>query len=420
MAEALETFWNGRHVGVFVREGGRVRFRYDEDAPDTPISLSLPRDGSGPKRAAETFLDNLLPDNQRVRARWAFDTGVAEAPFDLLGRFGEDVAGALSLLPKGHMPARDTSVIAFASDDEIASRIASIHRDPDAWLSADQLGRARMSLAGAQGKFSLAQIGDRWAWSNVAVPSTHIFKPEHPWLTGSIEFEHGGQVLASQIGVAAAESTTISFRGQRAYASKRFDRGQSSIGVWRLHMEDMVQALGWPPSRKYEVAALQVIRLLKNRVSPDAPYDFLRQLAFNVAIGNADGHGKNYSVMLDDVPRMAPLYDAVPTYVWPQLDRKLAMSIGGAKYAQEVQEAHWVKLARQTGLDEHRAMAEVASVYDGVREQAHDVFRQAGVEAGSSGLRRIDEIVAATTSKVRSSRPQTVIVEESRNQPSPA
>ena len=47
------------------------------------------------------------------------------------------------------------------------------------------------------------------------------------------------------------------------------------------------------------VTAAQVIELL-NQVDPGSglAFVFVRQLAFNVVIGNADAHAKNYSVLL--------------------------------------------------------------------------------------------------------------------------
>lgn len=73
---------------------------------------------------------------------------------------GEDNAGALVLLPEGQSLEAAGGGAIVAPDDEIADRIASIINDPDAWLAPDRVGSTRMSLAGAQGKFTLARVGD--------------------------------------------------------------------------------------------------------------------------------------------------------------------------------------------------------------------------------------------------------------------
>ncbi|WIY84053.1 HipA domain-containing protein [Propionimicrobium sp. PCR01-08-3] len=398
MADALETFWDGLHIGVFTREAGRVRFVYDDDAPEYPVSLSLPRLGGWTRRAPEVFLDNLLPNNPRVRQLWSDSLQTPNTPFDLLGQVGEDVAGALSFLPEGQTLERVSTPVEVASDDEIAARIAAIQRNPDMWLNREQLGKARMSLAGAQGKFSLSRIGETWVWPTISRPSTHILKPKLSWLDETISLEHGGQLLASRIGLPAAKSSVLEFRSQQAYVTERFDRAEIDGALHRVHMEDVAQALGISADRKYEIRADQAIRLLWDRVSTDSAYDFVRLLAYNTAIGNADAHGKNYSIFLGQSMSLAPLYDAVPTTVWPELtDKRLAMPITGATIAQAVQESHWAKLARRTGLDEDRILVIVREVATGVREQAHDAFQDAGVSAGM--LERLDVLFKKTTAK---------------------
>ena len=53
-------------------------------------------------------------------------------------------------------------------------------------------------------------------------------------------------------------------------------------------------------------------------------------VAFTVLIGNADAHGKNLALLHVDggSVELAPLYDLVPTVLWPRLRRTPAMAIG--------------------------------------------------------------------------------------------
>ena len=74
-------------------------------------------------------------------------------------------------------------------------------------------------------------------------------------------------------------------------------------------------------------------------------------LIFNTDIGNSDAHGKNYSIYLEDGVHLAPLYDSIPTTVWPKYDDdQLAMKIGGALRSSEVSPQHWAKLATLCSL----------------------------------------------------------------------
>ena len=52
-------------------------------------------------------------------------------------------------------------------------------------------------------------------------------------------------------------------------------------------------------------------------------------VTFNVVIGNADAHGKNLSLRhtAPGVVSLAPLYDTVPTVMWPRLPDRAAMRI---------------------------------------------------------------------------------------------
>lgn len=55
----------------------------------------------------------------------------------------------------------------------------------------------------------------------------------------------------------------------------------------------------------------------------------LDAVIFNVIAGNADAHGKNFSILYDaDGPRLAPLYDLLATAAYPELSLDFAMRIG--------------------------------------------------------------------------------------------
>jgi serine/threonine-protein kinase HipA len=54
-------------------------------------------------------------------------------------------------------------------------------------------------------------------------------------------------------------------------------------------------------------------------------------VTFNICIGNADAHGKNISFLYGQLGqlRLAPLYDTVPTAMWPNLPARAAMAVNG-------------------------------------------------------------------------------------------
>lgn len=100
--------------------------------------------------------------------------------------------------------------------------------------------------------------------------------------------------------------------------------------------EDICQALGIMPDRKYEAdggpGLGSISKLLRSASSVP-----LRDLAalvrvtlFNVIIGNCDAHGKNFSLPYGDSGIvLAPFSDLVSTMAYPELSTELSMKIGG-------------------------------------------------------------------------------------------
>lgn len=370
MTERLEAWLEGRHAGRFTRDAdGRIGFSYSDDAPSTPISLSLPREGTTTRAAAARFLDNLLPDQEHTRRRMAQAYGVASTgTFELLRTVGGDVAGGLVLLPDGEAPPTGPAQLNPALDRDIADRINSIKLDPDAWVPRQT--PARFSLAGTQGKFALARVDRNWYWSNTAVPSTHIVKPARPEHLHLEEAEAAALTLAAEAGLPAPRAAVLQMTDQTAFVVERFDRvfDDDTVFATRLHAEDLAQALGVDVARKYSVTAAQIVEKLRSvDATGDVVRAFLRQLAFNVLLGNADAHAKNYSLLLrPDAVGLAPIYDTVPTGLFPAFDQELAMRIAGARFPQAVTQNHWRKFARSTGIDEEEVVALVEEVARGV------------------------------------------------------
>ena len=139
---------------------------------------------------------------------------------------------------------------------------------------------------------------------------------------------------------------------------QRYDRDNDETGtVTRVHQEDFCQALGFPPERKYQQEGGPLLRdcigLL--RVWSTVPAldisSFLDGLVFNILIGNADAHGKNYSILYrQGNRRLAPFYDLVCTQVWPELSKTPAMKIGKSESIDTITPAHWQKMAEETHI----------------------------------------------------------------------
>jgi serine/threonine-protein kinase HipA len=103
-----------------------------------------------------------------------------------------------------------------------------------------------------------------------------------------------------------------------------------------VHQEDGCQATATPPGMKYEEQGGPALRdlaaLLRNFGDPRDVTELLRRTTFNMAVGNADAHAKNFSVLHEaDSPAigLAPFYDVLSTIG----REKLVVSNGTATFS---------------------------------------------------------------------------------------
>ena len=365
MARASQGLWvflQGEPVGVAVRSRRAVHFKYRDDypMPATPLSLSLP---VGPRpRDLTPWIDGLLPDNPRTRSRWARAHAAASTdPFDLLSTpAGLECAGAVQFHPQEALPDSLAGELAGLTDSEVADRLRHIMQDAeDAPLEG--LDQLRLSLAGAQPKMALRLTGDGWHLPTGTLATTHILKPQRGHLNPSVRDsmavnEHLCQTAAAALGLDAARTSLEMLDDEICLVTERFDRRWDEGEVRRVHFEDLCQALGYAPDRRYQADGgprpEDVIELLRQETGRGDPRKFFLSVFYSWLIGNTDGHSKNYGVLLDGQQhRLAPLYDLSSTavYATPQAGAgAMAMRFGGP---QPTTAAEWSRIADRLGLD---------------------------------------------------------------------
>lgn len=327
---SLEVFWNGRAVGDYhLLEDGFELFAYASsylESPDAvPISHSLPlRAVPYGKRQLRPFFAGLLPEEAQ-RQRIAAVLGIPESDdFALLEAIGGECAGALTILPKGATPREGDDVLSPCPEDRLAEIIRALPYRP---MLAGEKG-LRLSLAGAQSKLPVVFKDGAFWLPRDGTPSTHILKPElSEWFKGIVHNEHACMTLAKSLGIPVAETRIVEVGGIPCLLVTRYDRAiDGKTGrVRRIHQEDFCQALGRPPEQKYQSEggplAREIVRLLRSGWSTSPARDilaFVDLVVFNAIIGNADAHGKNYSMLYDGrTRRLAPGYDLVSTVCWP-------------------------------------------------------------------------------------------------------
>ena len=218
-----------------------------------------------------------------------------------------------------------------------------------------------MSLAGAQTKLAVAVDDEgRVCIPMNGSPSTHILKPDAPRLWGGVQNEAFCLTLARRMKIATPNLTTGQ-AGNRTYLLvQRYDRANIGQRWRRLHQEDYCQALGKPPSAKYESnqtgiggPTLKDMFEVTRRYMP--PTDIVRlvdMVVFNVLACNTDAHAKNYSIMIrGNGVSLAPMYDVMCGEVWENVTKNLAQKIAGKSWGDYLKGRHWQRFARECGLN---------------------------------------------------------------------
>ncbi|WP_426420851.1 type II toxin-antitoxin system HipA family toxin [Bradyrhizobium genosp. A] len=399
MTNELVALLDGKEVGrVHNDTHSRLTFVYDTNWREArgayPISLSMPlaAEEHGPA-AVQAFLWGLLPDNERVLDRWAKKFQVsARNVFALISHVGEDCAGAIQFVTPDRLKVLQSGAddkVEWLDEAAIAKRLQALREDHAAWRLPRDTGQ--FSLAGTQPKTALLLQKDRWGIPSGRIPTTHILKPPTGHFDGHAENEHICLNLARNLGLPVAETKVMRFEKEIAIVVERYDRQFSANDVVRVHQEDICQARGIMPTKKYQSeggpAPADIIELLRtySTNSVDDLDTFIDALGFNWLIGGTDAHAKNYSLLLASGPtvRLAPLYDIASILPYNDVEfqkMKLAMKIGGEYKLSQIGAREWQKFARETRLDADKMIAGLNSLAELLPDNVTDVCATAEAE----------------------------------------
>jgi serine/threonine-protein kinase HipA len=369
MARTLDVYLHRELVGHLIQDdGGQMVFDYAEswlEKPHaTPLSHSLPlRRERFKRKECRGYFAGVLPEESK-REIIARNLGISKRnDYAMLERIGGECAGAVTFIPAGEaLPVLDDHYRALTSP-ELAGILRELPRRP---LLAGEIG-IRLSLAGAQDKIAVRVEGDAISLPLGGAPSTHILKPAVERFAGVVFNEAFCMRLAIAVGLPAAKTEIRRVEDVEYLLVERYDRmhRQSPGGVAlleRLHQEDFCQALGIVSENKYQKEggpSLKQCFALLREVSSAPVIDLARLLdavVFNFLVGNNDAHGKNFSLLYRYAgtasleTRLAPLYDVVSTYYYPELTRDMAMKIGGEYFSDRVSIANFEQLAEDAGL----------------------------------------------------------------------
>ncbi len=211
-------------------------------------------------------------------------------------------------------------------------------------------------------------------------PFTHILKPAG---TSGYDTLPVVEWIAMELGRAAgfeAPATALVAMPDKmppALIVERFDIRESKTDTRLLALEDMCSVLDLPTSAKYDGTMERVARAVRplSTAPDDDLLTLVKRALFAWLIADGDMHLKNMALLKIAEPgekqfrsvRMAPLYDAVTTRVFPKLKHDhLALKLSGKD--DRLRRADFTSLATTAGLRAGDAEAAIDDLLRRLRE----------------------------------------------------
>ncbi len=390
MADQLVAWLHDTPVAVLMRGPEfRIRLEWRQEGIERwglgsrALSVELPiGTPTGPRdMRGLDFFENVLPEGPALE-RMAALAGVRPVDtYGILAAFGRDCAGAIMLLPDGDRPGgNDGSGYSPMTPEDLQRVISALDVIP---LAAAPERGFRPSLAGFQRKALLGRAEDgTWQLPSGDAPSTWILKPDGPHAIAANEATC--LRLAAACGLPVPEAELLDVAGLPVLAVKRYDRQDAPAGdvPVRVHQEDGCQATAMPPGRKYEEQGGPSLRdfagVIRNFGDPRDVTSLLRRTTFNMAVGNADAHAKNFSLLHEsDVSAvgLAPLYDVLSTIALEltdsagqplRADTHLGQRVGGQADIRKATASSLIDEAVTWGIRRRAATAVVTETLDQV------------------------------------------------------
>jgi serine/threonine-protein kinase HipA len=442
VTDLLHVHLYGRHVADIIDNGdGLVALQYTDTAMETGaparLSVALPvtREPYPSLRGAHRWVRALLPEGRALDAL-VRETGVPDDDvFSLLSVVGRDIAGAAIIIRPDEDPSLPDARYEPLTENALAAAVDGVGRHP---LGLDLERGVRLSLAGMQDKLLLHRPpGSKRLYRPLhGAASTLIIKPEPDPddrtripLPGLATNELFCLLLVRAAGLAVAEASVLHVAGRPCLIVERYDRHRRTDPPARIHQEDLLMAAGRDHRLKYEdpttvslgtaggFADRQPVRsepgpslaqlavLLRRQLGIGALAVLLQAVTCNVALGNADAHARNYSLLLQPSGRirMAPLYDLVCTRAYERLDSEAAQRVNGVSHLDRISRDDLVAEAGSWGLPQatagrlvDRTLSQMSQALDATVRR---VVARGGDEAVAGSVRelvsgRIEEIRA--------------------------
>jgi serine/threonine-protein kinase HipA len=391
MAKILDVYLYEDQVGKLVQDKyGEITFTYSEIWLQNPnaisISYSLPlQKNEFTRKECQAFFEGILPEESQ-RKIIAKNLGIsANNDFSMLEKIGGECAGALTFIKSNESWEYKQNEYHELTEEALANILRELPARP---LLAGERG-VRLSLAGVQDKIVLYVKENKFYVPLASSPSTHILKPDFSIYEGVVFNEDFCMSLARHIELPVADTEIRKISEIKYLLVKRYDRKYSNklpTDIIRLHQEDFCQALGIPSKNKYQNEqgpslkhCFDLLRLVSTQPVIELGR-LLNAVIFNYLIGNCDAHGKNFSLLYRNGVELAPLYDLICTIYYKDLERKMAMKIGGEYKIDNITLLNFDMLAEEAGFAKSAIHVRIRQVIDAMLAALPKISRQEQIQ----------------------------------------
>lgn len=381
---SLDVYVNGKHVAMLSKEYPNYVLTYLPSAGrDDFVSLSMPVRAASwvSEGKIHPFFEVNLPEGTRRQLiAETFGKAMVSEDMSLLALVGTDTLGRVSITPRGFgIGWRDTLTVDIDTID-----------DSDKFFHETLSRYAAQGISGVQPK--LITNMDR-----VTIKSNDwIIKHDGEDLPFLSVNEHLSMSAAKAAKLNVAE-TRLSLNGKSLYV-KRFDSPAHGF-------EDFCSLLGLSSSEKYSGSMERMTKVAQLIVSnrTQMKETIVKSSIFNICIGNADAHLKNFGVLYTTNKNvsLSPLYDLVSVRAFDDFKNDIpSLSIGGKKdwvigkvfYAfasnlgiSKTEVDHMIDEVTQGVLETIPSIVSMSNLYPEFREHAKRM-----IGAWSTGIKRIN------------------------------
>jgi serine/threonine-protein kinase HipA len=364
------------HFAGFLREepGERASFTYDASylsAKHPAIAHTLPLQSEPhiSQSGLHPFFDNLVAEGWLEEAQTRLLGKRAISRFELLLAFGQDCAGAVSVIDPE--PSAISQALLDMDDPKQVAVLAG-----RASLSGVQ---PKLAAIERNGKFYPARVGDLSTYIAKFPSQKHADLTENEYITMEATKAFLPDDQVAEMKMAALEGFS-----EPALLIKRFDR-EGTKG--RIHFEEFNPLLGRPSRAKYDGAYKDMSDFI--RTTPGClgaeNYKLYLRILTGILLGNTDMHLKNFAMFHTNAGlRLTPVYDMVAAVLYDY--KTIALELGGDRDLPvgNLKPENLIRLGEEFQLSKAAIKMAVAHLLK-YREDAKDAIGEA--KAGDSFIK---------------------------------